>query len=64
MGAARNRAHNSNSAAHLLPPKSKSSLRSKLTKSNYNAKPPSGGLGFSAGDIGSMNIHADYYNGG
>ena len=59
--APRNRAAGTSSAAHFLPPKSKGSLRS---KKSYIAKQPSGGLGFSAGDIGSMNINTDYYNGG
>jgi hypothetical protein len=54
-----------NASAANLPPKSKSSLHSKLggisrlTTMGGRAplfKAPSGGLGFSAGDIGSMNV--------
>ena len=58
------RAKQGNASAAHLPPKSKSSLHSKIGGASRHTvgraplyKQPSGGLGFSVGDIGSMNVN-------
>ena len=59
------RAKHGNASAANLPPKSRSSLHGKVGNAASRAtvgrapiyKPPSGGLGFSVGDIGRMNVN-------